>query len=348
MAIRYSASDLREQATIMSLTTTTNADFEETVALVEEAAVRCLLLPQTGRERIRAEKIEGEPRAMLVIRYRPWLTTDHVVVIGAVTYEIHSLVDVEGRRRFHELVLTERKVPYLLAEGESTGESSGESEGGSTGGSPVAPVFELKTIAITPGATSLPLPYPANPQAGEDLFVLLGIDQDNADGTTVPGFNRLDQKYIDAGSQSIYGALFHKIATGAESGSVTISFGNAADDGASAAMVRVSGGDGDVTPLFSADDQGITTAPVAPGNVLDAGPYLLFDMWVIDGNANFYDSDPDGFDNRHNSGSDGTGVSLSIASKAVTGDGLSVHGDEPHTSGGNRQTIAFSLAIKGA
>jgi SPP1 family predicted phage head-tail adaptor len=71
--------------------------------------------PQTGRETMRAESVSGEARAMFVIRFRSWLTTDHVITIRGTIYEIHSIVDVEGRRRFQELIISERIAPMLTS-----------------------------------------------------------------------------------------------------------------------------------------------------------------------------------------------------------------------------------------
>ena len=113
MAIRYSASNLHEQAVIKSLSPSTNDDYEETVTLVDVATVRGMFAPMSGRETMRAEQVSAEPRAMFVIRYRDWLTTDHVIEIRSTIYEIHSVVDVSGRRRFQEIVITERVADYL-------------------------------------------------------------------------------------------------------------------------------------------------------------------------------------------------------------------------------------------
>lgn len=342
--ISYSASDLRERATIKSVSSATDENFEEVATLAEVQTLWCMFAPQAGRETMRADQLRAEGRALLVTRYRSWITTNHIIQVRGVIYEIHDVIDVEGRRRFQELVVSVKPNPHHTGDGEGPSEGDGEGE-------ETYPAFESKTAAVaTSDATSLAIDYPANISAGDDLFLLVAVDQDDANGTTVPGFNLLTgaEIFADAGSQSIYAALFHKIATGSETGSVTITLGNSAEDTISAAMVRVSGGDEDATPLVSASEEGATTAPAAPGSVLESEKYLLFDMWAVDGNANFYDSDPSGFTNRHNSGSEGTGLSLSIASKQQDGDGATTYGDEAHTITGARQAIAFSLAIKGA
>ena len=113
MAISYSASNLHEQAVISSLTPSTNDDFEEVVTVNQVATVRGMFAPMSGREMMRAEQITPEQRAMFVIRYRDWLTTNHVLTIRSVVYEIHSIVDVEGRRRFQELIITQRVTELL-------------------------------------------------------------------------------------------------------------------------------------------------------------------------------------------------------------------------------------------
>lgn len=209
------------------------------------------------------------------------------------------------------------------------------------------PSYISDTAGIVTSGTSLSINYPASIAAGDDLIVFMGLDQDDASGTTISGFTRLAEGWINAGSQSIYAVLFHKIATGSESGSVSISFGGGANDGASACMVRVSGGDGDTTPLFSLSEEGGTANPSAPGSVLEAADYLVLNMYAMDGNNNFYSADPSGFTNIHNAGADSTGVSISVAYAEITGDGSTVYGDEAHTASASRQAIAASIAIKG-
>ena len=110
MAIRYTGSDLRDRATIYRAYRTTNADMEEIEALSEVTTARGMFIPMTGRETMRAEQIEAEPRAMFVLRYRDWMTTNHVIGLRGELYEIHSVVDVEARRQYQELVLTKRRL----------------------------------------------------------------------------------------------------------------------------------------------------------------------------------------------------------------------------------------------
>lgn len=501
MAVKYSASDLRRAATIYEKSFETDTDFEEVTTLVNPIEVRGKLMPVPGRERMRANQLAGEPKAMFVIRERDWLTDDHILVIAGKYYEIHSIVDVEGRFRFQELLITESENDYVsdltnqapvsvfsfsatLLAVDFTDESTDadgsvsawlwdfgdgfasflenpshtyaaagsyvvkltvtDNDGAShsstqnitvsenappisafsfaetllsvdftdestdadgtidswlwdfgdtntsaaqnpthvfaangtysvsltvtdnlgatdessqdvtvTDGLSTYPTFEAVspsaiTAASTTGAASLDVAYPAGIDAGEELVILVGIDRDDAAGTTVAGFNRLQELYIDQGGGSIYAALFHRVADGLESGNATITFGNAANDGAAAIMLHVAGGDGNVTPLSSIVNAGTGGSPAAPGNVLDAEKYLLFNMIVVDSNANAYVGDPVGFDHRHDSGSNGTSVSLSVASNEVDGDGIATFGDEVHSSTSGRETVALSLAIKAA
>jgi len=104
--MRYSASHLRERATLKKVTTTVNDDFEEVTELQAVAQVWGEYIPQAGREAMRAEQVTPEPRALWVMRYRDWVTEHHVIEIRGQTYVIHSVVDVGGRRRYLELVLT--------------------------------------------------------------------------------------------------------------------------------------------------------------------------------------------------------------------------------------------------
>lgn len=106
--MRYSASHLREPARIYSVTTGVNDDFEEVDVLTLEAEVRGDYVPQPGRETLRAEQVTAEPRALFVIRYRDWVTEHHRIEIRGMMHAIHSVVDVGGRRRYLELVLTKK------------------------------------------------------------------------------------------------------------------------------------------------------------------------------------------------------------------------------------------------
>jgi len=104
--VKYTASDLRQPATIYAVSSSTDADMQETKSLGSPVAVRGLYLPQPGREVMRSETVDSEAPAMFVIRYRSWLTADHVVVIRGVAYEIASIQDVEGRIRYQEMLIT--------------------------------------------------------------------------------------------------------------------------------------------------------------------------------------------------------------------------------------------------
>ena len=112
MAVRYSASDLRRAATIYSKTYDLDDDFEERTTLQAIADVRGKLVPMPGRERMRADQLAETPNAMFVVRRRDWLTEDHVIGIGGKIYEIHSIVDVEGRFRFQEILISVSENVY--------------------------------------------------------------------------------------------------------------------------------------------------------------------------------------------------------------------------------------------
>lgn len=113
MAIKYTASDLRERVVIGEITYTTNDDYERVATVEERATVWAMLAPQSGRETMKGEQITPEPRALLVVRFRDWVTTNHIIILRGKTFEIHSIVDADGRRRFLELVISERSAEML-------------------------------------------------------------------------------------------------------------------------------------------------------------------------------------------------------------------------------------------
>ncbi len=213
-----------------------------------------------------------------------------------------------------------------------------------------SPVFQEVIAGTTTGGTSVSVDFDdfTEINAGDDLLFFTGIDRDDATGCSASGFSVLEDTFGDSGSQAAHGAVLHKVADGTESGSISISFGNGANDGASAFMLRYSGGDGVTVPLSSSNAAGRVTNPASGGLTLTpAGDWTVISFYVHDTPSNSYSASPAGMINRHNAGSDSTGVAVGASDLTVNSDGTAVEGDDAWTLTIARNAIAFSVAIKG-
>jgi hypothetical protein len=189
--------------------------------------------------------------------------------------------------------------------------------------------------------------FTTSPANGDDLVAFVGIDRDDGTGTTLTGFDVDEEVWMDAGSAGLYAMMAHRNADGTESGTITCSFGSSANDSFSAVMLKYNDSDGATAPPTSSSDEGATTAPSAPGDVLDNGDtYRVIVAYLCNSNANNYSSDPTGYTNRINTGSDSTRISLAVADDDITGDGSTTYGDEAWTTSASRETGAFSIALK--
>ena len=72
------------------------------------------MMPMPGRELIRADAVDSVDRRLFVIRFRSAITTDHIVLIKGQFFEIESLVEVEGKRGFLELIIKNSERDYVL------------------------------------------------------------------------------------------------------------------------------------------------------------------------------------------------------------------------------------------
>lgn len=211
------------------------------------------------------------------------------------------------------------------------------------------PAFESRTEAFSAtDVTSLSLPYPAGISAGDDLVIALWVDRDGATGSSASGFTLLEEAYTNAGSGSIYGALLHKVATGSESGNVTVNLGSAVSRACHALMYRISGGDESTTPPTSAGESPGAASLGAAGNILDNGDdYLGLYLGCMDAGPDAWSAYPSGSTGIHHE-NDNAATSVAAAEKDITGDGASTEGDEAWTWIASRDCIAFFIAIKGA
>ena len=208
-------------------------------------------------------------------------------------------------------------------------------------------VHEASTSNSTSGGTSITVPFPATVNANDDLLIFLVMDQKKPDPATIDnGFTSLVQKHYLDGSDSVFAAIFHKIATGSETGDVTITL-DGKDDGAIAAMERYSGSDGG-TPTTSISAGLTTTTPGAPGEVLSAENYKIITCAHYNSNGNRYSAVPSGYTLRSEDGNNGSGAGIAVADKDQTGDASTTYGDETWTLTAAVTSLATHVALKEA
>jgi SPP1 family predicted phage head-tail adaptor len=99
------AGDLRERITVQSKSVTRNSIGDEVVTWPDFATVWAQVEPLRGREFFAAAQMQSSVEVRFRIRYRSDLTVDaHRVLWRGVTYDIRSLIDVDGRRNVLELM----------------------------------------------------------------------------------------------------------------------------------------------------------------------------------------------------------------------------------------------------
>lgn len=213
----------------------------------------------------------------------------------------------------------------------------------------MAVAHEASTNNTTSGATSMTVAFPATVNSGDDLIISVVIDRDDAAGSTCDnGFTRLEESFNDQGTSSVYAAVFHKIATGSETGNATITFGNSANDGATAVMERYSGSDGSTTPPSSIGNNTASATPSAPGDVLSANTFRVVATVNYDSNGNRYSAVPTGYTLRQDLGNNGSGTGLASADQGITGDAATTYGDEAWTLTAGVNSVCISVALQEA
>jgi len=213
----------------------------------------------------------------------------------------------------------------------------------------MAIVHQASTNNTVSSGTSMTVAFPATVNADDDLIISVVIDRDDATGSTCDnGFTRLEESFNDQGSSAVYAAVFHKIASGSESGNATITFGNAANDGATAIMERYSGSDGSTTPPSSIGNNVTDTTPNAPGDVLSADDFKILATCNYDSNGNRYSAVPSGYTLRQNLGNNGSGTGIASADIDQTGDASTTYGDETWTLTAGVNSVCISVALKEA
>ena len=206
-------------------------------------------------------------------------------------------------------------------------------------------VHEASTSNSTSSGTSITVPFPATVNADDDLLIFLVMDQKNASASSADnGFTKLADDHFLDGSDSVYAAVFHKVAAGTETGNVTIDL-DGKDDGATVVMERYSGSDGG-TPTASISAGLSTTTPGAPGEVLSAEDYKVIVCTHYNSNGNRYSAVPTGYTIRSNEGNNGSGAGIATADKDQTGDASTTYGNETWTLTAAVTSFATHVALK--
>src|SRR3712207_2651013 len=113
MARQYSASDLRKQIELLVKTRTPDGGGGVTEAYASASPpikVRALVEPMSASERFYAQQIASQERTLVVIRYRPDVKQDMRVAYNHREFHITSVIDVEERHTWLELICEERQA----------------------------------------------------------------------------------------------------------------------------------------------------------------------------------------------------------------------------------------------
>jgi SPP1 family predicted phage head-tail adaptor len=102
------AGDLRHRVTIQNKgTPARNTAGEEVITWTEEATVWGSIEPLRGREFLEQQREGGEVTTRIRIRHRDGLTPSMRAVWGSHTYDILSVIEVQGRQREIHLMCRE-------------------------------------------------------------------------------------------------------------------------------------------------------------------------------------------------------------------------------------------------
>jgi len=91
--------ELRHRVTIQQKTVTRNDYHDEVIAWTDVDSVWAAIEPLQGREFIEARRAGAEQPHWIRLRYRDDVTPAMRIVWGAHTYDIESVVDLDGRQR---------------------------------------------------------------------------------------------------------------------------------------------------------------------------------------------------------------------------------------------------------
>ena len=101
------AGELRARVTLQALTTTVDVGPGKTVAWVTLVAVWAQVTPLNSRELIQAQAMGSSVSYTLRIRYRTDVTAANRVLWAGKTLQVHSVVRVDGRTAYLDLLCGE-------------------------------------------------------------------------------------------------------------------------------------------------------------------------------------------------------------------------------------------------
>lgn len=93
------AGALRYQGALQSRGTTQDSYGAPAVTWTTIATVPVALIPLSGRELLAAEAIKSEVNVEIHLRYRSDVTAQQRFVVDGANYNIHAVLDEDGRRR---------------------------------------------------------------------------------------------------------------------------------------------------------------------------------------------------------------------------------------------------------
>lgn len=100
---------MRHRATVQARTVTQDAfgGFEQTWSTETERWVH--LEPLSARELFQAAQVQADISHRITLRFLDGLTTKHRMIINSKTYEIGSVTNPDGLKRFHVCLAIERE-----------------------------------------------------------------------------------------------------------------------------------------------------------------------------------------------------------------------------------------------
>ena len=107
MAKQPCAGDLRHRITIQSSVKTGDGGGGFTVAWSNLATVRGKIEPLRGREQLHGMQLEARVTHRILIRYRSDVTAANRILFGTRTFNIRSVLNVDERNRWLEILAEE-------------------------------------------------------------------------------------------------------------------------------------------------------------------------------------------------------------------------------------------------
>jgi SPP1 family predicted phage head-tail adaptor len=101
--------EMRHRATVQARTVSQDAFGAFTQTWSTETTRWCRLEPLSAREVFQAQQVPADISHRITMRFLDGLSTQHRIVIDSVTYEVASVVNPDGRKRFHVALVIERE-----------------------------------------------------------------------------------------------------------------------------------------------------------------------------------------------------------------------------------------------